>query len=554
MFLQRTTSGRGNKKYVCWLVREGYRTEKGPRSRTVCNVTGLPEEGLEALRLALQGKHLVPLEELALDDAFDYGGLAVVRATWQRLGLDGLFEEVPSARQRGLLKALVFARLLFPSSKLALAEQAHGTLLAAACGLDPTKESFDEDDLYAAMDALNGRWVALEKQLYRKAFEAPLRVVLYDLTSVYFEGKGPRRLARFGYSRDHRTDRRQVVLAVAANKVGIPLHVEVLKGNRGDATTFKGLLATLQRRFGIEEAVFAFDGGVNSKVNLAAIEAERLQYVTRLSKAQLGSLLKKLPEDRQPELFDCTELIDIVHAGVRYVIAGGEERRHRDRDRREVRLAKAEAALVAMADVPRKKVDPPNRTGNGPDRSAQKLASQAGRTLQRLKAHKYFDYDVDENGTLQWSRKESVIDEEARLDGWYLLQTNLVPEDGDKREVLSHYKQLMEVEAAFRELKDYLKVRPVYHRRIDRVRNHIRICFIAYWLSACLSAEWKAKGETRRVVAILRALQKIRIGVFSLAGKRVARLMTQVPPEQNQTLSRLDLLALYSKPPAWAKL
>ena len=547
MFLQKTTSGRGQ-KYVSWLVREGFRTDKGPRSRTVCNVTGLPEPALEALQLALKGKHLVPLDGLALEGAFDYGGLAVVRDAWQRYRLDALFEDVPSLRQRGLLKALVFARLLFPSSKLALAEQAGGTLLASACGLDQKAETFDEDDLYTAMDALNGRWVRLEKRLYGKAFQAPVRVVLYDLTSVYFEGKGPRGLARFGHSRDHRTDRRQVVLAVATNCEGIPVHVEVLKGNRGDATTFKGLLATLQRRFGIEEAVFAFDSGVNSKVNLAAIEAEKLQYVTRLSKAQLGALLKKLPEDRQPELFDCTELIDVVHGGVRYVIAGGEMRRHRDRDRREVRLAQAQAALERVAAVPRKRVDP------------QKLASQAGRLLQRLKAHKYFDYYVDEGGTLQWSRKEAVIAEEARLDGWYLLQTNLPPEErgvGDgtsPEEVLSHYKQLMEVELAFRELKGYLEVRPVYHHRVDRVHNHIRLCFIAYWISARLASEWKAKGETRRVVDILRALQKIRIGALSLDGKAVARLLTQIPPSLNQTLGRLDLLKLFSRPPTWADL
>lgn len=553
MFLQKTTSGRGQ-KYISWLVREGFRTDKGPRSRTVCNVTGLPEPALEALQLALKGKHLVPLDGLALEGAFDYGGLAVVRDAWQRYRLDALFEDVPSVRQRGLLKALVFARLLFPCSKLALAEQAQGTLLASACGLDQKAETFDEDDLYAAMDALNGRWVRLEKRLYSKAFKAPVRVVLYDLTSVYFEGKGPRGLARFGHSRDHRTDRRQVVLAVATNHEGIPVHVEVLKGNRGDATTLKGLLATLQRRFGIGdgpspvEAVFAFDSGVNSKVNLAAIEAEKLHYVTRLSKAQLGSLLKKLPEDRQPELFDCTELIDVVHGGVRYLIAGGEMRRHRDRDRREVRLAQAQEALERLAAVPRKRVDP------------QKLASQTGRLLQRLKAHKYFDYYVDEGGTLQWSIKEDVVAEEARLDGWYLLQTNLARQEsanGDgasPEEVLSHYKQLMEVEAAFRELKGYLKVRPVYHHRVDRVRNHIRLCFLAYWISARLASEWKAKGETRRVVDVLRALQKIRIGSLSLDGKAVARLLTQIPPSLNQTLSRLDLLKLFSKPPKWADL
>lgn len=542
MFLQRTTSTASGKTYVTWLVRQGYRTEKGPRSRTVCNVTDLPEEAREALGLALKGKRMVPLDEVELEGAFDYGGLAVLRQAWQRFGLDALFEEVPSPRRRGLLKALVFARLLFPSSKLALADQARATLLAAACGLDQKEETFDEDDLYEAMDVLSGKWVAVEKRLYAKAIPAPLRVVLYDLTSIYFEGRGPRHLARFGHSRDHRTDRRQVVLAVATTKEGVPVHVEVLKGHRGDATTLRSLLATLRRRFRIEEAVFAFDAGMNSRVNLAAVEAEKLRYVTRLSKGQLGALLKKLPEDRQPELFDCTRLVELVHEGVRYVVAGGEMRRHRDRDRREARLSKGEAALERIAAVERKRPD------------AQKLASQAGRALQREKAHKYFDYYVEADGRLRWHRRQAVIDDEARLDGWYLLKTNLTPEDGDKDDVLAHYKQLAEVEAAFRELKDYLEVRPIYHHRIDRVRNHIRLCFIAYWISARLAAEWKQKGETRRVVEILRSLQKIRVGTLSLNGKPVAQRLTQIPPTLNETLVKLDLLPLFSKPPAWADL
>ena len=544
MFVQKTTSRRGDKTYVCYLVREGFRTENGPRSRTVCNVTALPEEAREALGLALKGKRLVAFDEINLGSALDYGGLAVLDDAWKRYALDELFAGVPDPRHRRLLKALIFSRLLFPCSKLALAEQARGTLLAAACGLDQAEETFDEDDLYAAMDAIGTRWVGLEKQLYRKSQSEPVRLVLYDLTSVYFEGKGPNGLARYGYSRDHRTDRRQVLLAVATDREGLPIHIEVLKGNRGDASTLLALLRTLGRRFGIGQSrvVFSFDSGMASRVNLDAIEAEKLSYVTRLSKAQLGALLKRLPEDSQPELFDCTRLVEIEHKGRRYVIAGGEMRRYRDKERREVRMAKAEAAMKELAAAKRKKVDP------------QKLASQAGRLLQRLKAHKYFDYRVDDAGKLHFSRKQEVIDAEARLDGWYLLQTNLAADSADKGEVLSHYKGLIEVEAAFRELKSYLEVRPIYHYRPDRVRNHIRICFLSYWLSACLSREFKARGETKRVPMLLRELQQIRVGSLRVDGKPLGCLLTQIPPEMNKTLSRLDLLPLFSKPPAWAAL
>lgn len=549
MYLQKTTSNKGSKTYYSYLVRQSFRTDKGPRSRTVANVTHLPEEARNALDLALKGKKLVPFEELVLANALDFGGLAVLHDAWNRFGLDGIFGDVASKRHRALLKALVLARLLFPCSKLALADQARGTLLAAACGLDQAKESFDEDDLYAAMDALNGRWVPIEKQLFTKGVSKPLHVVLYDLTSVYFTGKGPQPLACYGYSRDHRSDRPQVVLAIATDSDGIPIHIEVLKGNRGDSSTLQGLLITLRRRFGIgdtasparppQEVIFAFDGGIASRVNLAAIEADKLSYVTRLSKKQLGALLKKLPQDDEPELFDCTEVIEFELDGVRYVVAGGEMRRYRDQMRRQARIAEAHAALTELATVKRENVN------------AQKLASQAGRLLQRQKAHQYFDYWVDDDGQLRFECKQAVINEEARLDGWYLLRTNIPSESASKEEVLAHYKKLIEVEHAFRELKTYLEVRPIYHYRPDRVRNHIRICFLAYWLSARLSQEWTALGVTRRVPELLRTLQQIRLGFLKVDAKPIGSLFTQIPANLNATLGQLDLLELFSKPPAW---
>jgi hypothetical protein len=217
MFVQATKSKRGNTTYVSYLVRESFRTPQGPRSRTVCNLSGLPPDVRELITAALAGKPCAALESLELQSALNYGGLAVLRDAWQRFGLDRVLEAIPDARQRALLQAMVFGRVLCPSSKRALAEQAEGTLMAAACGLDPAAEPFDEEELYEAMDALNGRWVSIEKALYGQAFPERVSLVLYDLTSVYFEGKGPAGLGAYGYSRDHRPERPQVLLAVATD-------------------------------------------------------------------------------------------------------------------------------------------------------------------------------------------------------------------------------------------------------------------------------------------------------------------------------------------------
>jgi transposase len=539
VFVQATKSKRKDKTYVSYLVREAFRTPQGPRSRTVCNITGLPDSVRELVAAALSGKDCLLLESIELSDSLSFGGLAVLRDAWERFGLDEVFATIEDDRQRCLLKAMIFSRVLFPCAKLALAEQARGTLLAAACGLDQQTEDFDEDDLYEAMDALNGQWVGFEKKLFNRAFTQSVSLVLYDLTSVYFEGDGPKKLSAYGHSRDHRNDRPQVILAVAADQDGVPIHLEVLRGNRADTTTLQGLLTTLGRRFGIKEAVFVFDGGMSSTVNLQELESQQLRFVTRLSSSTLSSLTKELPEDQQPELWDRTKLMEFSVDGKRYVVAGGEWRRQRDAERRNVRIAKAEAELARMASVRRKNVN------------AQKLASQAGRALQRLKAHKYFDYEVDTNGKLQWKQKEEIIAQESEQDGLYLLHTNLPVEQCNATGVLAHYKNLLDIEEAFCQLKSYMEVRPVFHYRPDRVRNHMRICFLAYWLTARLGREWRAMGERGEVPRLLRALQVVRVGTLRVKGIDTKRLLTTIPDDLNTLLKNLDLLRLFAAPPRW---
>ena len=539
MFVQATKSARQDgKTYVSYLVRESFRTPSGPRSRTVCNITDLPPPTRDLIAASLKGQSLLPAEQIQLDTALDYGGLAVLKDAWTRFRLDELLAGIGSARQRGLLQAIIFSRLLFPCAKLSLAQRAQGTWLAQACGL-AADEAFDEDDLYAAMDQLNGHWVALEQQLYQRAFPHNVRLVLYDLTSVYFEGKGPAHLARYGHSRDHRADRPQIILAVATDTEGLPLHVAVLRGNRNDTQTLQGLLHTLRRRFGITEATFVFDGGMSSRLNLEALTEAGLAFVTRLSTATLQTLVSELALENQLELETGTDqrLLEVTHQGRRYVIAGGPWRQQRDQERRQSRLARAETELRRLAAVRRKKTNP------------QKLASQVGRCLQRHKAHKYFTYQVDAQGQLQWARKEDLITQEAQQDGWYLLHTNEPVERCSGAQVLAHYKGLLDVEEAFCELKSYLEVRPVHHRRTDRVVNHVRLCFLAYWLSARLGGEWRARGETEEVPRLLRHLQTIRLGTLRLGQDTARPVMTRIPTNLNEQLLKLNLTALFAAPP-----
>ena len=524
--------------YLTYLVRESFRTAKGPRSRTVCNITGLPAPVREIIAASLRGQSFLPAEGLQLHCALDYGGLAVLTDAWERYGLDPLLAGLGTQRQRGLLQAMVFARLLFPCAKLALAEQAEGTALAQTCGLS-ADESFDEDDLYEAMDLLNGQWVALEKRLYQNAFPRGVRLVLYDLSSVYFEGKGPHQLSRYGHSSDHRSDRPQILLAVATDAEGVPLHLEVLRGNRTGNKTLQGLLATLRRRFGIAEATFVFDGGMSSTVNLEAVTGGPLAVCDPIVQRHDGILAGRTAPGRP------------IGIGGSEPGRGVRARGQTLCDRRRALAARAgsttplgcgwprrTAALGKLAAVKRRKVD------------EQKLASQAGRLLERLKAHKYFTYRVDRKGHLQWEKKAEVIARETQRDGWYLLHTNCPAQSCPKEQVLAHYKGLLDVEEAFCELKSFLEVRPVFHWRPDRVRNHVRLCFLAYWISARLGGEWRLAKEQGEVPRILRRLQTIRIGRLKVGDKSVGKLMTDIPKGLNDLLEKLGLLKLFATLPA----
>jgi transposase len=537
VFVQATTSsGKNGKTYVSYLVRESFRTPAGPRSRTICNITDLPVPTRELIAASLQGQTLLAADQIQLQEALDYGGLAVLNDAWSRFRLAELFTDLGSPRQRRLLQAVIYSRLLFPCAKLSLAQRAAGTWLAQACGLE-VDESFDEDDIYEAMDQLNGQWVNLEKQLYQRAFPQAVRLVLYDLTSVYFEGEGPDHLAQYGHSRDHRSDRPQILVAVATDPEGLPIHVAVLRGNRNDTQTLQGLLQTLRRRFGIQAATFVFDGGMSSQINLEAMTEANLGFVTRLSATTLRNLVEELGLEKQLELGDRQELLEVTHEGKRYVVAGGRWRQQRDQERRQCRIDKAETELKRLAAVKRRKAD------------VQKLASQVGRTLQRLKAHKYFAYHVDAQGRLQWERKADLIAQETQQDGWYLLHTNEPAPKCSAGQVLGHYKGLLDVEEAFCELKSYLEVRPIHHRRQDRVVNHVRLCFLAYWLSARLGGEWRALGETEEVPRVLRHLQTIRLGRLQMGSDSHRTVITQVPKNMNVQLQKLGLTRLFASPP-----
>lgn len=537
MYIHRVRSIRNGKVYESVLLQESVRTPKGPRARTILHLNRLPPELQAAIIAAVEGKEMVSLPDLAVSPAADCGGLAVLRDAWDRLAAERLFAPIPGERQRKLLRAMVFSRILSPRSQPALREQAAQCLLACSCGLEPD-ETFSEEDLHAAMAALDGRWSRIERELYRQAAPGGVSLVLYDLTRIDFDDDA----LMDDYGSAYRGERRSVLLAVAIDPEGVPVHGEVLRGSRSDSATLTGLLVSLRRRLGIREAAFVFPAGLKGRWNPKRLRGRKLPYVTRASRGKLQELLKGRPQDARPEPAEKTRLWAMERDGVRYVIAGGKEQASRDADRRRRRIARGERELTALAAALPENLN------------VVDLGRRVRPALERLKAHQYFLYGIDEKGSFFWKRNEEAIREEASLDGWsLLLETNLPAETAAPETVLRHHQGLVFLESAFSDFKSSLAGLPLRDWQPDRIRSRVRICFLACWMTAKISQEWKKLGVTEEVHRLLSELQQIRVSTVYAAGKALRKPLVYIPNRLESRIDRLGIRPLFRDLPAWAR-
>lgn len=459
------------------LLRESYRQAGKVRNRTLANLSHWPAEQVEALRQVLKGATAVGP---GLRDAFQitrslpHGHVAAVLATIERLGLGKVVDRKPG-RERSCALAMIAARVLPPGSKLATAralsaETGHSTL-----GEVLQLGSVDEDDLYAAMDWLQSRQEAIESRLAaRHLSEATL--VLYDLTSTYFEGRHCP-LARFGYSRDERRSNPQIVFGVLSNAEGCPVAVEVFEGDVADPKTLATQIEKLRERFGLERLVLVGDRGMLTEKRI--VEELRpqagIEWITALRAPQIQALVEE--GALQMSLFDERDLAEIRHPdypGERLVVCrnpllAGE----RARQRKEL-IEAAEKKLELIVTATRRK--------RRPLKGAERISFLVGRALGASKVGKYFTWEITPEG-LCYQRDQRRIERDATLDGIYVLPTSVPADRYSMADTVRAYKRLERIEWAFRSLKSVdLQVRPIYHRLPDRVRAHVLLCLLAYYV------------------------------------------------------------------------
>jgi transposase len=408
-----------------------------------------------------------------------HGHVMAILETIKKLGLDKIISE-KSSRIRNLVVAMIVARIINPKSKLATARGFNSETCSQSLGQLLDLEKADEDELYNALDWLLEKQDKIEKHLALKHLESGT-LVLYDVTSTYLEGNGCE-LGKYGYNRDKKKGKTQIVFGLLCSAKGCPIAVEVFEGNTSDGATLSGQIEKVRKGWGIENVVWVSDRRIftNSKIKELVKPIEGLDYITGLTKPQIRKLAEV--EVIQLGLFDQVNLVEFEsedYPDERLIACRNPFIAQKNQLQREALLEAVEKELDLIVQATQRE----KRALKGQD----KIALRVGKILNQFKVNKYYNLEITEEG-FSYQRKLELIAQETALDGVYVLRTSLESTLMDAATTVKAYKSLSQVEEAFRCYKSIdLKVRPIYHYKGDRVKAHIFLCMLAYYV------EWHLK-------------------------------------------------------------
>ena len=456
------------------LLRESYREGGKVKNRTVANLSSWPEAKVEALSRALKGLPPAGLEGMVeVARSLPHGHVAAVLGTIRELGLEELIDPEPS-RLRDLVTAMAVAQVTGPGSKLAIARGLQEATAASSLGAVLHLGGCDEDDLYGAMDWLAARQDRIEDALAARHL-AGGTLVLYDVSSAAFEGRTCP-LGAIGHPKDGVRGRLQIVYGLLTSKDGVPVAIEVFKGNTGDPKTVAAQVAKVKDRFALTRVVLVGDRGMLTAARLREdIRPAGLDWITALRAPQVKALVRD--GALQLELFDQMDLAEISspdYPGERLVACKNPFLEAERARKRESLLQATEADLEKIAAAVARE--------RRPLRGADTIALRADRVLRRRKVAKHFTTGISDEH-FSYARNEESIAAEAALDGIYVLRTSVSAGDLDSGEVVSSYKALAHVERAFRAFNTDLDIRPIRHRTETRVRAHVFLRMLSYYIT-----------------------------------------------------------------------
>ncbi len=463
------------------LLRESYREAGKVKNRTLANLSSWPEAKVEALARVLKGQ---PAPAAAVEGTFEiarslpHGHVAAVLGTARALGLEELVDPEPS-RQRDLVTAMVVAQVIAPDSKLAIARGLREDTAASSLGQVLGLGGCDEDDLYGAMDWLAARQDRIEDALAARHLAGGI-LVLYDVSPAAFEGRTCP-LGAIGHPKDGVRGRLQIVYGLLTSKEGVPVAIEVFAGNTGDPTTVAAQVGKVKDRFGLTRVVLVGDRGMLTAARLREdVGPAGLDWITALRAPQVKNLVRG--GALQLSLFDEMDLAEIsspASPGERLVACKNPFLQAERARKRESLLQATEADLEKIAAAVAR--------DRRPLRGSQAIALRAGRVLRRRKVAKHFRTEITDS-SFSYARNEDSITAEAALDGIYVLRTTVTGDSLDSGEVVASYKALAQVERAFRAFSTDLDIRPIRHRTEQRVRAHVFLRMLSYYLTWHLQA------------------------------------------------------------------
>jgi transposase len=472
-----TTRKYKDQVYRTHLLRRSYRADGVVKNETLGNLSHLPDALIDIIRRSLQGESFVPLgQAFEVVRSRAHGPAQAVALTVQRLDFASLVASKPS-RERDLVLAMVASRIVAPHTKLATTRWWHTTTLGEDFGVADASE----DDLYAAMDWLLARQVAIQKKLAARHLSAG-GLVLYDLSSSYFEGSCCP-LAKLGYSRDGRRGLLQVNYGLLTDARGCPVAVSVHEGNVADSQTLMPEVKRLRAQFGVQQLVMVGDRGMVSSQAIAELrETDGIAWITALKSVSIRALIEQ--GHMQLDLFDQRNLLELSspdYPGERLVACRNPQLAKLRTHKREELLAATERNL----DKIKARVDAGKLAG------CDEIGLRVGKVINQYKMAKHFELAIGDN-TFTFARKREGIAAEAALDGIYIIRTSVPAAQMDAPQCVRNYKALANVERAFRSLKTIdLKVRPIHHRTADRVRAHIFLCMLAYYVEWHMREAWR---------------------------------------------------------------
>ena len=571
MFLRPNRRFKDGKEHTYWSLVETVRTADGPRQRTLCylgelndsaqsrwlkTVEVFNEQG-ESRQLKLfpsdvaveddPGVARVLLGQVRLERSRRFGDCYVGLELWRKLGLDRLLErlldpeeaDVPWSR---VAAVLAVNRLIAPASERGIEQTWYPTTaLDDLVGIAPGQ--LNDTLLYRWLARLVRHKGTLEthlKQRYGELFEASFDVLLYDLTSTYVEGEGEEnRMLRRGYSRDHRSDCKQLVLALVVNPEGFPCSYEVFDGNRADVTTLQTMLRSLERKYGRARRVWVFDRGIVSEANLKVLRKRGAQYLVGTPRAKLKEFEQELLAEDWAAVREDVEvkLVRVPGGEETYVLCRARARQEKETAIRSRFSNRLETALDSLA----------RRIETGRLKDRLKMERQLGGILARHPQVADL-YEAEIQATPQgvrliWNYRQERRDWQELREGAYLLRTNLEAETAEQ--LWTKYIQLTEVESVFRTLKSELAIRPIFHRKESRIKAHVLVAFLGYALWVTLKHLLKARGSDlspARALSLLSTIQSADIVLPTTDGREIRlRRVTRPEPEQKQLLNQLKI-------------